>query len=167
MSEQIIMDRAGVEAVIPHRPPFLLVDEVLELDPGRLCRARRLLRPDDMWFAGHFPGNPVMPGVLIVEALAQTGAIAALSQPGFEGKLGLFAGIDKVRFKRVVRPGDTLELLCEVVSMRGPVAVGQGHATVEGETACRGKLMFALVDADAATSGQPSMSPSGPDPGVS
>ena len=167
MSEQVVMDRAGIEKIIPHRPPFLLVDEVLELDPGRLCRARRLLRPDDMWFAGHFPGNPVMPGVLIVEALAQTGAIAALSQPQFEGKLGLFAGIDRVRFKRVVRPGDTLDLLCEVVSMRAAVAVGQVHASVDGETACRGKLMFAVVDAEEAAGGQPSMGPSQPGPGAS
>ncbi len=155
----VLMDRAAVEALLPHRAPFLLVDEVLELEPGVRCRARRTLREDDFWFAGHFPGNPVMPGVLIVEALAQTGAIATLAQPGNEGKLMLFAGIDKVRFKRLVRPGDTLDLRCEVIAMRAGVGRGKVVATVEGDMACRGELMFAVVDAGEAAQGQPSMSP--------
>jgi 3-hydroxyacyl-[acyl-carrier-protein] dehydratase len=158
MSESIVMDRTAIEAVLPHRAPFLLVDEVLELEPGVRCRARRTLRPDEFWFAGHFPGNPVMPGVLIVEALAQTGAIAALSQPGSEDRIMLFAGIDKVRFKRVVRPGDTLQLACEVTALRAGVGRGKVQASVDGELVCRGELMFALADAEAAAAGQPTMS---------
>jgi 3-hydroxyacyl-[acyl-carrier-protein] dehydratase len=154
----VIMDRAAIEAVLPHRAPFLLVDEVVELEPGVRCRARRTLRPDEFWFAGHFPGNPIMPGVLIVEALAQVGAITALLQPGNEGKLVLFAGIDKVRFKRLVRPGDTLDLSCEVIAMRAGVGRGKVVAKVDGDMACRGELMFALADAEAASQGQPTMS---------
>jgi 3-hydroxyacyl-[acyl-carrier-protein] dehydratase len=157
----VVMDRAAIEAVLPHRAPFLLVDEVIELEPGVRCRARRTLRPDEFWFAGHFPGNPIMPGVLIVEALAQVGAITALLQPGNEGKLVLFAGIDKVRFKHVVRPGDTLDLSCEVIAMRAGVGRGKVVAKVDGDMACRGELMFALADAAAASQGQPTMS-SGP-----
>jgi 3-hydroxyacyl-[acyl-carrier-protein] dehydratase len=153
------MDRAAIEAVIPHRAPFLLVDEVVELEPGVRCAARRLVREDEPWFQGHFPGNPIFPGVLVVEALAQVGAIAALSQEGAAGKLVLFAGIDKVRFKRVVRPGDMLDLKVEVIAMRAGVGRGKAAATVGGDLVCRGELMFALADAAAATQGQPSMSP--------
>lgn len=162
---RVVLDRAGIEAIIPHRPPFLLLDEVIELEPGVRCRARRTLRPDEFWFAGHFPGNPVMPGVLIVEALAQAGAVAALSRPGSEGRIVLFAGIDKVRFKRVVRPGDTLDLVCEVIAMRAGVGRGSVKATVDGELACRGELMFALADSEATAAGRPTMSR--PDGGAS
>jgi len=156
---EVVMDRAAIEAVIPHRAPFLLVDEVVALDPGVRCAARRLVREDEPWFRGHFPGNPIFPGVLVVEALAQVGAIAALSQPGAAGKLVLFAGIDKVRFKRVVRPGDTLDLKVEVIAMRAGVGRGKAVATVDGDLVCRGELMFALADAAAAAQGQPTMSP--------
>jgi 3-hydroxyacyl-[acyl-carrier-protein] dehydratase len=154
----IVMDRRAIEEVLPHRSPFLLVDEVVDLEPGVRCRARRTLRPDEFWFAGHFPGNPVMPGVLMVEALAQVGAITALTMPGNESKLVLFAGIDKVRFKRVVRPGDTLDLSCEVSALRAGVGRGRVEARVGGDMACRGELMFALADAEAAAQGQPTMS---------
>ncbi len=153
----VLMDRQAIEAVLPHRAPFLLVDEVVELEPGVSCLARRLVRPEEVWFQGHFPGNPVMPGVLIVEALAQVGAIAALTRPGSGGKLILFAGIDKVRFKRIVRPGDVLELRCEMAAMRADVGRGKALATVDGDMVCRGELMFALADVQAATEGQPSM----------
>lgn len=151
------MDRAAVEALLPQRAPFLLIDEVVELTPGELCVARRELRAQEWWFAGHFPGNPVMPGVLIVEALAQTGAVAALSLPANAGKLALFAGIDKLRFKRVVRPGDTLTLRVEVIAMRSAVGRGAALATVEGEMACRGELMFALTDADDVARSRPAL----------
>jgi 3-hydroxyacyl-[acyl-carrier-protein] dehydratase len=156
-----VMDRTQIEALIPHRPPFLLVDEVVALEPGVRCTARRTLHPDEWWFAGHFPGNPIMPGVLVVEALAQVGVITALSLPANTGKLVLFAGIDKVRFKRVVRPGDTVELKVEVIAMRAGVGRGKALATVDGETACRGELMFALADAGEAAAGQPKMSTGG------
>ena len=140
--------------LLPHRPPFLLVDEVEELEPGVRCVAFRTLRDDDVWFAGHFPGNPLMPGVLIVEALAQTATIAAASGGDIAGKIGLFAGIDKVRFKRVVKPGDTMRLEAEIVAVHGPVGRAKVKATVDDQLACRGELMFAIVDAAAIESGE-------------
>lgn len=148
------LDRDQVMALLPHRPPFLLVDEALELEPGIRCLASRTLREDDFWFAGHFPGNPVMPGVLIVEALAQTATLAAASTGDAQGRIGLFAGIDKIRFKRVVRPGDTLMLEAEIVAVHGPVGRAKVTAKVDGSLACRGELMFAVVDAAAVAAGQ-------------
>jgi 3-hydroxyacyl-[acyl-carrier-protein] dehydratase len=136
------LGRAEIEAIIPHRHPFLLVDEVLELVPGERVAARKTITEEDC--AGHFPGNPIMPGVKMVEALAQCGAVAVLSQPENEGKLVLFAGIDDVRFKRIVRPGEVLDLLCEVEAVRGPVGKGKVRASVGGELAVRGTLTFAV-----------------------
>jgi 3-hydroxyacyl-[acyl-carrier-protein] dehydratase len=153
------LDRDQIMALIPHRDPFLLLDEVVDLEPGVRCHARRTLRDDDFWFAGHFPGNPVMPGVLIVEALAQAGVVTALSHPANKDKLILFAGIDKVRFKRVVRPGDTLDLEVEVTMARAAVGRGKVLATVGGEMACRGELMFALTDAAEVAGGEAKLSP--------
>ena len=136
------LDKAGIEAILPHRDPMLLVDEVVELVPGH--RVVALKTVTDVDCAGHFPGNPIMPGVKMVEALAQCGAVAVLSQPENQGKLALFAGIDDVRFKRVVRPGDTLTLECEIETVRGPVGRGRAKATVDGQLAVRGTLMFAV-----------------------
>src|SRR5438128_6563456 len=125
---QALMDKAAIEAVLPHRDPMLLVDEVLELVPGERVLARKTVTHDDC--AGHFPGNPIMPGVKMVEALAQCGAVVVLSQPENRGKLALFAGIDGVRFKRIVRPGDVLDLVCEVERVRGGIGKGKVRATV-------------------------------------
>ena len=141
------LGRAAIEEIIPHREPFLLLDEVVELEPGARVVARRTVRADEWYLAGHFPGNPIMPGVLMVEALAQAGCVVILSEEQHRGKLVLFGGIDEIRFKRIVRPGETLQLECEVEKVRGPVGKGKVRATVDGELAARGTLTFAVVDA--------------------
>ena len=132
--------REEIEKIIPHRDPFLFVDEVLELEPGKRVVARRHVRPDDWWFPGHFPQRPVMPGVLTVEAIAQAGAVAVLADPANAGKLPFFAGIDGCKFKRIVEPGDELTLECVFVRVRGPVALGEGLARVGDEVAAQAKL---------------------------
>ena len=134
--------KAEIEKILPHRDPFLLLDEVVELDPGSRVVARKTVTDEDC--AGHFPGNPIMPGVKMVEALAQAGAVAVLVQEENRGKLALFAGIDDVRFKRVVRPGDELTLECSLEQVRGPIGRGKARATVNGELAVRGTLTFAV-----------------------
>jgi 3-hydroxyacyl-[acyl-carrier-protein] dehydratase len=136
--------------LLPHRPPFLFVDEVLALAPGESARARWHVDPAAPFFAGHFPGNPILPGVIIIEALAQTGALAALAEPGTDGQLALFAGIGQARFRRVVRPGEELVLETRLTRRRGPLGEGEGIALVGGETACETTLRFALVDAASA-----------------
>jgi 3-hydroxyacyl-[acyl-carrier-protein] dehydratase len=140
------LDRASIEAILPHREPFLLIDEVVELDPGRRVVAKKSVREDEWFLAGHFPGNPIMPGVLMVEALAQCGAVAVLAEEENRGKLALFAGIDDVRFKRIVRPGDELTLECEIEAVRGPIGRGKARATVGGALAVRGTLTFAVTE---------------------
>lgn len=133
-----------IERILPHRQPFLLLDEVLELESGRRVVGRRLVRADDWWFPGHFPGRPVMPGVLIVEAMAQAGAVAVLAEERHRGRIAFFAGIDDCRFKRVVEPGDTLLLTCEIDALRGPVGRGKATAHVGDELAARATLTFAV-----------------------
>ena len=142
MTLALPLQRAEIEAILPHRPPMLLLDEVLELVPGERVLARKTVTDEDC--AGHFPGNPIMPGVKMVEALAQAGAVAVLSEEENRGKLALFAGIDDVRFKRVVRPGDVLTLECQVETVRGPIGRGKVKATVDGQLAVRGTLTFAV-----------------------
>jgi 3-hydroxyacyl-[acyl-carrier-protein] dehydratase len=132
--------REVIEQIIPHRPPFLLVDEILELEPGKRVVGRREIRADDWWFPGHFPERPVMPGVLTLEAIAQAGAVAVLAGEENRGKMPFFAGIDDCRFKRLVEPGDVLTLECEFVRVRGPVAKGEGRASVGGELAASATL---------------------------
>jgi 3-hydroxyacyl-[acyl-carrier-protein] dehydratase len=138
------LDRAAIEAILPHREPFLLIDEVLELVPGERVVARKTVRDDEWYLRGHFPGRPVMPGVLIVEAMAQTGAVAVLAEEENRGRIALFAGIDDTRFKRIVEPGDELELECTLEHVRGPIGKGKARATVDGELAARGTLTFAV-----------------------
>jgi 3-hydroxyacyl-[acyl-carrier-protein] dehydratase len=136
------LGRTEIEAILPHRPPFLLIDEVVELEPGARVVARKRVTEEDC--AGHFPGNPIMPGVKMVEALAQAGAVAVLAEEQNRGKLVLFAGIDDVRFKRIVRPGEELILICDLETVRGPIGRGKARATVDGDLAVRGTLTFAV-----------------------
>jgi 3-hydroxyacyl-[acyl-carrier-protein] dehydratase len=136
--------RAEIETILPHREPFLLIDEVVEFEPGKRAVARKDVRADEWYLSGHFPGRPVMPGVLIVEAMAQTGAVAVLAQEENRGRIAYFAGIDDCRFKRIVEPGDTLELSCELDRLRGPVGRGKAEARVGGDLAARGTLTFAV-----------------------
>ena len=141
------LDARAIERIIPHRYPMLLIDRVIELEPGKRAVAIKNVTRNEWFFEGHFPQQPIMPGVLIIEALAQTGAVAALSAEQFQGKLGLFAGIDGVRFRRQVAPGDQLHLEVTLERIRGPIGKAVASATVDGELAASGTLTFAMVDA--------------------
>ncbi|WP_152656832.1 3-hydroxyacyl-ACP dehydratase FabZ [Oceanobacillus sp. CFH 90083] len=139
-----MMDIQQIKEVLPHRYPFLLVDQVKEIEEGKKVTAIKNVTANEPFFPGHFPDYPVMPGVLIVEALAQTGAIAVLGIEENKGKIGFLAGVDKCRFKRQVKPGDQLELVVEIIRMKGPIGKGKGVATVNGEVACEAEITFAI-----------------------
>lgn len=132
-----------IKEIIPHRYPFLLIDKVEEITETSIV-AYKNVTINEPFFQGHYPDYPIMPGVLIVEALAQTGAVAMLKKEEFKGKKPLFAGIDKLRFKKQVVPGDVLRLEVEIIKIRGPVGVGKATATVEGKVACSGEILFAI-----------------------
>lgn len=133
-----------IQEIIPHRPPFLLVDRILEVEPGVRAVGLKNVTMNEPYFVGHFPGYPVMPGVLIVEALAQVGSVAMLMVEANKGKIGFFAGIDGFRFRDQVKPGDTLTLEVEITRLKGPIGKGKATATVEGKVVAEGELMFAL-----------------------
>lgn len=133
-----------IKDIIPHRYPFLLIDRILEVEEGKKAVGIKNVTGNEEFFNGHFPDYPVMPGVLIVEALAQVGAVAMLKKEENRGRLAFFAGIDKCRFKRQVKPGDQLKLEIEMVRFRGTVGKGKAIATVDGELVCEAELMFAL-----------------------
>ena len=135
-----------IEALLPHRYPFLLVDKITDCQSGQSARGLKCVTANEPFFQGHFPGYKVMPGVLIIEALAQVGAVAILTVPENRGKLALFGGIKNARFKRQVRPGDVLELECELTAQRGPVGFGTATAAVNGKTVCKAELTFALTE---------------------
>lgn len=130
--------------ILPHRQPFLLIDTVEELEPGIRAVARKCVSYNEPYFAGHFPGELVMPGVLIIEALAQTGAVAVLSLEENRGKTAYFAGINAAKFKQKVVPGDVLELETEIIRQKGPIGIGKAAAKVEGKLVCSAELTFAI-----------------------
>ncbi len=130
--------------ILPHRHPFLLIDTIEELEPGKRAVGKKCVTFSEPYFAGHFPGNPVMPGVLIIEALAQTGAVAILSLPENRGKTAYFAGIDKAKFKQMVRPGEVLTLETQIIRTKGPIGVGEAVATVDGKLVAKAELTFAI-----------------------
>ncbi len=140
-------DSDALVALLPHRPPFRFVDAVDELEPGATVRARYRVTGDEPFLAGHFPGNPVFPGVLQLEALAQTGAIAVLADARYAGKLPLFGGVEEVRFRRLVVPGDEMVLAVEMERLSARGGWGRGRATVADTECCRGRFLFALADA--------------------
>jgi 3-hydroxyacyl-[acyl-carrier-protein] dehydratase len=135
---------------LPHRPPFLFVSELHAVEPGQSASGSWDLTGDEAFFAGHFPGRPTLPGVLMVEALAQLGGVAVLADPRFAGKLPLFGGIEHARFRRQVVPGDTLELEVTLGRISARAGKGTGRATVGGDLACQAELLFVLVDSAAA-----------------
>ena len=140
-----MLNKEEIKEIIPQREPFLMIDEVEEYVPGESCTAYKNVSEDEYYFKGHFPGNPIMPGVLIVESLAQTGAVAILSMEENKGKNALFGGIDKLRFKKQVVPGDRLKLEVKIIKRKGPIGIGEAIATVDGKVAAKGELTFAVV----------------------
>ena len=144
------LSNVEIQKILPHRFPFLLVDKIIEIDWGKRAVGIKNVTANEPFFVGHFPGYPVMPGVLMIEAIAQVGAVALLGLPENQGKLAFFAGVDEVRFKRQVVPGDTLRIEVELTRVRGPIGQGNGEITVDGQTACKGSFMFALGKADQA-----------------
>ena len=141
---EVLYNKEQIKELIPHRDPFLLIDEILEMEPGKSVVAMKHIKEDDFWFKGHFPEHPVTPGVLMIEMLAQAGCAAMLALPENKGKLGFFAGIDKAKFKRQVVPGDDLRLEVEIIKTKGPIGVGKGLATVNGEKAVMAEITFAI-----------------------
>ena len=141
---ETILDSNAIQKIIPHRYPMLLIDRVVELEPGKKATAIRNVTINEEVFNGHFPKNPVLPGALIVESLAQTGAVALLSEPEFKGETAYFGGIKSAEFRKVVRPGDTLRLEVELEKVRGHVGLGKGIATVDGKKACTAELTFLI-----------------------
>ncbi|MGM0901356.1 3-hydroxyacyl-ACP dehydratase FabZ [Mesobacillus maritimus] len=139
-----MLDINEIKEIIPHRYPFLLIDKIIEVEDGKRAIGLKNVTANEEFFNGHFPDYPVMPGVLIVEALAQVGAVAMLKPEANRGKLAFFAGIDNCRFKKQVKPGDQLRLEVEMIKVRGPMGKGKGIATVDGEVVCETEIMFAL-----------------------
>ncbi len=140
-----MLNKEEIKKIIPQREPFLMIDEIEEYIPGQSAVAYKNVNENEWYFKGHFPGTPIMPGVLIAESLAQTGAVAILSMEENKGKNALFGGIDKMKFKKMVLPGDRLKLEVKIIKQKGPIGVGEAVASVDGKIAARGELTFALV----------------------
>jgi len=135
-----------IQAILPHRYPMQMVDKIIDFEPGVWAEGIKCVSANEQIFCGHFPEEHVMPGVLIIEALAQTGAIAILSEEENRGKLAFFGGIKSARFKKQVKPGDVLHLRCEITARKGPVGFGKAVATVDGKVACQAEISFAIMD---------------------
>lgn len=140
-----MLGKEEIEKIIPQRDPFLMIDEVEEYKPGKMAIAYKNVNENEWYFKGHFPKNPIMPGVLIVESLAQAGAIAILSMEENKGKNALFGGIERMKFKKMVVPGDKLKLEVNIIKRKGPIGIGEGIATVNGKIVAKGELTFAVV----------------------
>ncbi|MBQ2665064.1 MAG: 3-hydroxyacyl-ACP dehydratase FabZ [Clostridia bacterium] len=144
--ENVVFTNVEIQKILPHRYPFLLVDKITEFEEGKRIKGIKNVTANEPQFTGHFPGNPIMPGVLITEALAQVGAVMLLSMPENKGKLGVFTGINNFKFRRQVVPGDTLVLEAELLTYRHGMGKAQVKATVEGQMAAGGEISFAVVD---------------------
>lgn len=140
----VILNKEQIKEIIPHRDPFLLIDEVIEMEEGKRIVALKHIQKDEYWFKGHFPEYPVTPGVLIIEMLAQTGAVCMLSMEEHRGKIGFLGGVNNAKFRRQVLPGDTLRLEVEMIKIRGSIGIGKAVATVDGEKAVSAEISFAL-----------------------
>lgn len=140
----MVLDTKQIMEIIPHRQPFLLIDTIEELEPGKRAVGKKCVTYNEPYFGGHFPKEPVMPGVLIVEALAQVGAVAILSEPEFQGKTAYFGAINSAKFKKKVVPGDVLILELEIIKKKGPIGIGSAKATVDGKVAVIAELTFAI-----------------------
>ena len=138
------MTQEQIKEIIPHRDPFLLIDSIEEMEVGKRVVATKYMKPDEFWFKGHFPDYPVVPGVLMLEMMAQAGATAMLAMPENKGKIGFFGGVKEAKFRRQVVPGDTLKIEVEIIKVKGPVGVGKGICTVNGEKAVTAEITFAL-----------------------
>lgn len=141
-----MLNKEQIKQIIPQREPFLMIDEVEEYIPGESCMAYKYVKEEEWYFKGHFPGNPIMPGVLIAESLAQTGAVSILGMEENKGKNALFGGIDKMKFKKQVVPGDTLKLEVKIIKRKGPIGIGEGIATVDGKLVAKGEFTFAVIE---------------------
>ena len=139
-----LMTQEQIKEIIPHRDPFLLIDSIEEMEVGKRVVATKYMKPDEFWFKGHFPDYPVVPGVLMLEMMAQAGATAMLAMPENKGKIGFFGGVKEAKFRRQVVPGDTLKIEVEIIKVKGPVGVGKGICTVNGEKAVTAEITFAL-----------------------
>lgn len=139
-----LMTQEQIKEIIPHRDPFLLIDSIEEMEVGKRVVATKYMKPDEFWFKGHFPDYPVVPGVLMLEMMAQAGATAMLAMPENKGKIGFFGGVKEAKFRRQVVPGDTLRIEVEIIKVKGPVGVGKGVCTVNGEKAVAAEITFAI-----------------------
>lgn len=139
------MNIEEIMQILPHRYPFLMVDKILEIDPGKSAVGIKNLSINEPFFQGHFPGKPVMPGVLMIEAMAQVGACALLCQDDFKNKIALLAGVDRIRFKQQAVPGDTLNISTELISIRGSIGKAKGKITIDNKTICTGEFLFAIA----------------------